>query len=343
MDLVVPKVGLTIEEAEVVEWLVAAGDEVRAGQPVVVLNADKTELEIEAPADGVLVPLVGPGDVVAVGGVLGSVRPAGAPHAAPDPIAVEAPVPATVASAAAAAVLEVVPVAPTTRRRSRRASSPRARAVARSLGVDLGAVTGSGPGGRIVERDVRAAGARPPAPAAMPVTAVATVRADRLLQDQRRRRAAGEPVALADLVVHALGHAVADVLGRSGAIAVARRPPDGGGWSIVDVGDAASATARARRAADAGPASASVSGAVASVVDGSEDAVDELVVPPVIGCPIAAGIGSVAERPVVVAGQLDVRATVTIALAADPVSVTAAELVELAGRLVVALEHDVAD
>ncbi len=70
--IIVPKVGLTIEEIEVVEWHVAEGEDVVAGQPLITVNADKTELEIESPIDGTLISIKArPGDVVEVGGELG--------------------------------------------------------------------------------------------------------------------------------------------------------------------------------------------------------------------------------------------------------------------------------
>lgn len=77
IDVVVPKWGLTMEEAEVVEWLKAPGDAVAEGEEILELETDKATGTVEAPAAGVLVEqLVGPGDVVEPGQVIARIEPA---------------------------------------------------------------------------------------------------------------------------------------------------------------------------------------------------------------------------------------------------------------------------
>ncbi|MEX1143181.1 MAG: dihydrolipoamide acetyltransferase family protein [Thermoleophilaceae bacterium] len=154
--------GLT--EAEVVEWKVAVGDPVEEHQPVVEVETDKARIELPAPATGTLASIgADVGEVVEVGAVLFTVAVDGDVPAASDgaPVAEPAapePTPAAprkVAGDALGAAPRRVLAAPATRR------------LAVELGIDLASVDGSGPGGRIVEGDVRQAVDGPPsAPAA---------------------------------------------------------------------------------------------------------------------------------------------------------------------------------
>jgi len=127
-----PQLGLTMTEGKVVRWLKTPGAPVTKGEPVVEIETDKVSVELEAPASGILGPILAQaGMVVPIGGVLGHVITAtegqeGTPHA----MAKRAPEPRHVAA------------------------SPLARRRASELGVDLAEVEGSGPGGRILEADV---------------------------------------------------------------------------------------------------------------------------------------------------------------------------------------------
>jgi pyruvate/2-oxoglutarate dehydrogenase complex dihydrolipoamide acyltransferase (E2) component len=341
MDVVVPKVGLTIEEVEVVEWLVPIGGEVHAGQPVVLVNADKADLEVESPTDGVLSAIAADaGAVVGVGGVLGTISASGVPEASPLPtIASPAPSSHAPAPAPATPVRSGMPA-----EGRRRASSPRARAVARALAVDLAAVDGSGPGGRVVERDVRAAAdtGRSLGPASgtgsAACVAKVTVQAARAVARQRELRAQGIAVRFADLVTSSVAQSWAAQGRELHAVCVARSRVDGGGWSELALKGAAVAEVVAARTDAESRAAGDRTGAVV-IVDASEDAVDEVLVPLPAGASIAVGIGALAQRPVAVRGQLDVRETVTVTFTADPVAVPAADLVDLAGRVVDSLEH----
>jgi pyruvate dehydrogenase E2 component (dihydrolipoamide acetyltransferase) len=156
-DVVVPKFGLTVTEVEVIEWLSASGGVVVEGDPLVVVTADKADVEITAPATGTLEVLAAVGDPVDVGGLLGRILGEGGgpsevaePAAAPDRQGQTAP-PAAPAVAAAAPPT-AAPVGS-----ARVVASPLARREARELGVDLALVSGSGPGGRVVRADVRRA------------------------------------------------------------------------------------------------------------------------------------------------------------------------------------------
>ncbi|RMF50156.1 MAG: 2-oxo acid dehydrogenase subunit E2 [Chloroflexota bacterium] len=153
-DLLMPKLGLTMTEATLTEWLKKEGEYVREGEPLFVFETDKSTLEFEAPASGILTRiLVKAGETVPVYTVVGVIgEPSGhnTPFSAPGP------------SAHAAAQVPASLEAP---RRIR--ATPRAKRLARELGVDLQAVKGSGEFGRIHEADVRAA--LPKAPAATPL------------------------------------------------------------------------------------------------------------------------------------------------------------------------------
>jgi pyruvate/2-oxoglutarate dehydrogenase complex dihydrolipoamide acyltransferase (E2) component len=72
-DILLPKLGFTMTEGMVTEWLVADGEVVTEGQPLLVLEAEKSAQEIEAPASGALTILVEAGRPAEVGAVLGRI------------------------------------------------------------------------------------------------------------------------------------------------------------------------------------------------------------------------------------------------------------------------------
>jgi pyruvate dehydrogenase E2 component (dihydrolipoyllysine-residue acetyltransferase) len=165
--VVMPKLGLTMQEAELVGWLVDVGGAVRAGEPLCEVETDKITMEVESPADGVLLRRVEAGEVVAVGVGIGVVGEAGE-DAAMAALHGDATSPrsesqheshfdsgddrgsAVGGSAASSSPTDGGSV-------GRRPVAPVARRLAEELGVDLATVTGTGPGGRIVRRDVEAA------------------------------------------------------------------------------------------------------------------------------------------------------------------------------------------
>ena len=187
--VLMPLMGMTMEEGIVSKWLVEAGATVTKGQEILEFETDKINATVEAPEDGVLGGLTAqPGDAVPVQGVLAYILEPGeeppaaeaAPTAAPEPApapAPAAPMPAPAAPPPAPAPAPVVAAAPVAAAADGRIkSSPLARRIARELGVVIAGLAGSGPGGRIIERDVRAAAMAPavaPAVAAAPSVAVA--------------------------------------------------------------------------------------------------------------------------------------------------------------------------
>ena len=155
-----PKLGLTMESGTISNWLVAEGDEVRKGQALLEIATDKVTMEIEAQADGILRKIVVPAGVdTPVSQTIGviaaldediSAYEARAAPAAPVPSPVSVPVPP-------AEPTRSVVVSSNGRRPHR--ASPKARKIASEKGLDLAGVRGSGPGGRIVSKDVLAASA----------------------------------------------------------------------------------------------------------------------------------------------------------------------------------------
>jgi len=162
-----PDLGEGLTEAEIVAVLVREGDVIREDAPLLEVETDKAQVEIPSPIGGRVEKVhVTPGQTVKVGAPLvtfgeGS---AGAPSA---PARAAAAAPAAAPARAAAPAAAAPPQAPD-RPAGPVAATPATRRLARELGVDLKAVRGSGPGGRVLDADVRAAagGSRAPAPAA---------------------------------------------------------------------------------------------------------------------------------------------------------------------------------
>jgi pyruvate dehydrogenase E2 component (dihydrolipoamide acetyltransferase) len=161
VDFLMPKLGADMTEGRVVEWLKQPGEPIARGEVVLVIETDKANVEVEAWAAGTLEKiLVAPGDDwLPVGTPLAVIAAEGA--VAPPPAAA-APVPAPVAPKSATAIAKPSegPAAPA----GRVAASPIARKRAEALQLDLSAIAGSGPDGRITLEDVeRASAARPAA------------------------------------------------------------------------------------------------------------------------------------------------------------------------------------
>jgi pyruvate dehydrogenase E2 component (dihydrolipoamide acetyltransferase) len=151
-----PDLGEGLTEGEVARWLVAVGDEVAEDQPLVEIQTDKTTVEIPSPAAGTVSQiLVEEGATVPVGTVLVVIGGDGAASSA----AAEEP------PRAEPAAKPTVSATPATERVR---ATPLVRRVAEQLGVDLAAVQGTGPQGRITEDDVRAAATGAPATAEPP-------------------------------------------------------------------------------------------------------------------------------------------------------------------------------
>ena len=194
VEVTMPKLGLTMEQGTVLNWNKGVGDPVETGEVLLIIQTDKVEFEVEAPAGGtVLKLLANEGDVVPTGEVIAFIGEAGeeVDVAAPAPPATAAPEATTADVAAGRAAPEAPPPGD-----GRIAISPVAKKLAAEMGVDVSTLEGSGPGGRIVKEDVlkAAEGGGGAAPAAAPaVTPVAPRRADgRIFISPLARRLAKE-------------------------------------------------------------------------------------------------------------------------------------------------------
>ena len=165
IEIRLPKLGLTMEEGTVDEWLLDDGAAVVVGMPILRLATDKIDVDVEAEAEGILHRAVGNGVTLEPGAVLGWLLSEGEQPPAGG---------ATPAAAPSAASVEEVTVITTvgggddlqvSSADGRVFISPNARRVATELGVELSTVRGSGPGGRIVSEDVEEAALTSPAPA----------------------------------------------------------------------------------------------------------------------------------------------------------------------------------
>ncbi|MCW6532876.1 pyruvate dehydrogenase complex dihydrolipoamide acetyltransferase [Sphingomonas sp. MMSM20] len=188
IEIKMPALSPTMEEGTLAKWLVKEGDTVKAGDLMAEIETDKATMEFEAVDEGVVEKIVVPegADGVKVGEVIMLLSGEGE-VAAPKPAAPkqetakpEAPKPEAAPQAAApAAAPAPAPAAkaPARAEGDRVKASPLARRIAEQKGVDLGAIAGSGPNGRIVKADVEGAqpGAAPAARAAAPAAAAAPV------------------------------------------------------------------------------------------------------------------------------------------------------------------------
>jgi pyruvate dehydrogenase E2 component (dihydrolipoamide acetyltransferase) len=157
-----PQLGLTMTEATVGAWLKKPGDTVRKDEPLLSVSTDKVDMDVESNVDGVLRDiLVEEGMTVPVGTALALLDTVGKGSSTPAPSSPPAPVggmaqPAPDTSVQVDRALEKENPSETfgSSPRTSLRSSPRARRQARRLGIDIATVTGSGPGGRIVEKDL---------------------------------------------------------------------------------------------------------------------------------------------------------------------------------------------
>jgi pyruvate dehydrogenase E2 component (dihydrolipoamide acetyltransferase) len=192
-EVIMPKMGDGMEEGTLLEWLKKDGDQVRSGDVIGTIQTDKATLELEAPGTGKFTGiLLEAGGTVPVGQPIAAILkdgeelPAGwatGEAATKSTSAVEEPSANGEATHAEAAGVEQAGQPETAQ--SEIKASPLARKIAREKGIDLSTVKGSGPGGRIVERDVKEAQPSPKPAAPQPVAMTAE---DRSIQLGRLRQ-----------------------------------------------------------------------------------------------------------------------------------------------------------
>jgi pyruvate dehydrogenase E2 component (dihydrolipoamide acetyltransferase) len=196
--VVMPKLSEAMETGKLLRWLKQEGERINGGDLVAEIETDKADIELEAFGTGVLRKvLVDPGATVPVGSLIAVIAEPGddigaligaAPAPAPGPGAAAAPpggpareaprpaaaAPAPAAPPAAPAPPTPAPAVPRAAPEGRLRASPLARKLAQRAGMSLADIAGTGPGGRIIQRDVEAAVAARPA-AAAPAPAVPSV------------------------------------------------------------------------------------------------------------------------------------------------------------------------
>jgi pyruvate dehydrogenase E2 component (dihydrolipoamide acetyltransferase) len=197
-----PKQGQSVETCAIVGWKKKLGDAVRLGEVICDVETDKAAFEVESTAEGTLlailheagsdVPVLAPIAVIgapgeniaalAQGASAAQVTPAPAASAAPTAAATPVAPAAPAASAPSKAPVSAIPGSAAAAQATGEplAASPRARALAASRGVSLASLRGTGPGGRIIERDIEAAFAQgqPLTPAARDLAAGGAVFAE---------------------------------------------------------------------------------------------------------------------------------------------------------------------
>lgn len=172
-EVIVPVPDQTTEEVRIVSWTKSVGQTIEKGELLLEIETDKAVMEVEAIASGtVLKQLAAEDDMVPVGTLVGYIGPAGSDvcglrGSSLTPVAT----PATAqiqATAGSGAAIAVAP--PFVQKGGRVFSSPNARRIARELGVDYRQIGGTGPGGRVLGRDVKAFAASSGASAGPEVT-----------------------------------------------------------------------------------------------------------------------------------------------------------------------------
>jgi pyruvate dehydrogenase E2 component (dihydrolipoamide acetyltransferase) len=152
IEVLLPKLGLTMETGLIEEWLVSAGTLVQPGEPLMRLATDKVEVDVEAEAAGLFHPAVAQGSELPPGALVGWLLAEGEAVPAPSAAAPSAP---TAAPHPAEPVVAAEPGALTPPTQTgRQFVSPNARRVARERGVDVTQLRGTGPSGRVITADV---------------------------------------------------------------------------------------------------------------------------------------------------------------------------------------------
>lgn len=149
VEIVIPKLGMTMEEGTLTDWLVPDGTNVEAGTLIFHLETEKIQIEVEAEAAGIVRHVVAAGSTLPPGAIVGYI------------LAVGEELPAIASSAAQQGAGSAPPVAASPQTAvvarledGRVPATPISRRLAKEAGLDIAAITGTGPGGRIVEADI---------------------------------------------------------------------------------------------------------------------------------------------------------------------------------------------
>ncbi len=168
VQIAMPEMGESVTEGIVLEWHVAEGDAVSEGDTVVEVSTDKVDAEVPAPTDGVITKLIAAvDDEVRVGAPLAEMEPGeGSDASSAGPVAAGDPPPPAVAKASSGVGPPTAPPADEASANGEGSgtgdgadvkATPVARRIAQANGVDLGSVSGTGPGSKVTKEDVLAA------------------------------------------------------------------------------------------------------------------------------------------------------------------------------------------
>jgi len=172
VNILMPALSPTMEKGNLAKWLKKEGDTIKSGDIIAEIETDKATMEVEAVDEGTLAKIIVPegaqdvpvNEIIAViageGEDASSVKAPAAAKAASAPAAVSAPAPAPAAAPAMPSASAPAPAAPIVAAPQSGAcvfASPLAKRIAREAGIDIAVIAGSGPHGRVVERDVRSA------------------------------------------------------------------------------------------------------------------------------------------------------------------------------------------
>jgi 2-oxoglutarate dehydrogenase E2 component (dihydrolipoamide succinyltransferase) len=173
IDVVMPQMGVSVSEGTITKWLRNEGETIEADEPLLEISTDKVDTEVPSPGTGVVQKiLVQEGETVEVGTKLAVIAPEGAPAAAeeepepapepeaeaapPEPATAEAAAEADAASSAETPAPTRVPAAPDVSGNGKTFVSPVVARIAAEHGIDVGAVPGTGQGGRVTKKDILA-------------------------------------------------------------------------------------------------------------------------------------------------------------------------------------------
>jgi len=184
VSVVMPALELAQETGKVLVWIKKEGDRVLKGEPLLEIETDKVSFELEAQADGILAGVRShEGDVVPVGQIIAwLVAPGEQPPVDSDTASRSMTEQARPQTAAPATRAATASPAPEKAAEGGPRISPKARRMAQELGVDISRIVGTGPGGTISGEDIQAAAAKPAAPAAESLSAIARLMAERTTQ-----------------------------------------------------------------------------------------------------------------------------------------------------------------
>lgn len=174
-EVIMPKMGDAMEEGVLLEWLKKDGDKVKSGEVLGTIQTDKATLELESPGSGTLTGLlVKGGETVPVGKPIAAIVREGEslPEGWTNGAKVDAPASESVEATSRPSEQQdqaQEAAQPEPPAEGRIVASPLARKIAKERGIDLASIKGSGPGGRIIEKDIpEAAPATPSAPSSTP-------------------------------------------------------------------------------------------------------------------------------------------------------------------------------